>query len=105
MLRRFPYPFASAVSVLSDVDGSVKERYRAYIAQLVQQFGLDFGDSTWLTGWPALGILSRDFTVHGWEVGGSARSRTFAESIAEYHLGNIDHFHAFLASGPRVAIL
>ena len=129
-LRPLPYPFASAVSIVSDLDGTNRERYDGYVGQLVGDLGLDFGDSTWLH-WvseletdgpeeaapgeprPALphralhaGFLSYDF---GYGLREPApvyrRARAFAEHLAQFHLGNLDHFHALLPKGPRVVVL
>jgi len=105
MLRDFPFPFASALSIVSDVDGSTRPNYVAYVGQLVHQLGLDFGDSAWLAAPPGLGILSRDFTIHGATSETVDHFHTFAQAMAEFHSGNLDHFHSFLASGPRAAAL
>jgi hypothetical protein len=117
MLRPFPYPFASALAIISDVDGSSRARYDAYVGQLVGTLGLDFGDSMWLRwscnapaqGTPiggGLGFFSRHFGLGRDEVAQTyLRSRTLFESLAEFHCGNVDHYHAFLSKGPRVAVL
>ena len=116
-IRSFPYPFASALSIVSDVDGASKARYEGYVGQIVRKHGLDFGDSTWLrmsceavaAGIPishGLGFFSRYFGFGGDDVERTfVRTRTFFESLGEYHLGNLDHFHAFVNRGPRVAVL
>ncbi len=116
-IRPFPYPFASALSIVSDVDGASKARYEGYVGQIVRKHGLDFGDSTWLrmscetvaAGIPishGLGFFSRYFGFGGDDVERTfVRTRTFFESLGEYHLGNLDHFHAFVNRGPRVAVL
>lgn len=112
-LRDLPYPFSSALSILSDCDGSSLREYEAYVDAFIR-LGLDFGDSTWLH-WShsakfdaatALGFFSYSYSkgrLHdqAWMV----RTRTFAQSVAEYHKGNIDHFHSLLRNGPRVVIL
>jgi len=117
MIRAFPYPFASALSIVSDVDGSSKARYEGYVGQIVRKHGLDFGDSTWLRtscettpgGIPVsygLGFFSRNFGFGNDDVPRTfLRTRTFIESLVEYHAGNLDHFHAFVNRGPRVAVL
>lgn len=117
MIRAFPYPFGSALTVVSDVDGSSKARYEGYIGDMVRKLGLDFGDSTWLRASceskpsetpiaNGLGFFSRHFGLGNSEVARTfVRTRTLLESIAEYHAGNLDHFHAFVSRGPRVAVL
>jgi hypothetical protein len=112
-VRALPYPFSSAMSVLSDCDGSSRPRYEAYL-DAFSRLGLDFGDSTWLR-WnhqvvrktaSALGFFSHTFSkgaIHN--AAFMAATRTFAESVAEYHSGNIDHFHSLLGEGPRVVIV
>ena len=40
-IREFPYPFASALAVASDIDGATRTSYTAYVGQLVRL----------LTGW------------------------------------------------------
>ncbi len=112
-VRALPYPFASAMSVISDCDGSSRSRYQAYVGAFTSR-GLDFGDSTWLhwnhqTGFRAgggLGVYS-----YTWSKGlyhdpaWLSRTRTFAESVAGYHAGDIDHLHSLFRDGPRVAIV
>jgi hypothetical protein len=112
-VRRLPFPFASAVAILSDVDSSHPERYAGYVGMLVDQLGLDFGDSTWLAsavsaaGQPfGLGFFSPRMTLGSdAPLADLGPVRTLVEAVAQHHLGNIDHFHAFLPNGPRVAIL
>jgi hypothetical protein len=112
-IRSLPYPFASAMSVVSDCDGSSRMRYEAYV-QCFTRRGLDFGDSTWLhwnnqTGFRSaggLGFFSHTYSrglVH--EAAWLDRTRTFAESVAGYHAGDIDHFHSLFRDGPRVVIV
>lgn len=108
-IRLLPFPFGSAISIVSDVDGSRRSRYDAYVRQLVHQLGFDFGDSTWLR-WtlPAggSGFLSPNLTLGRDETTDTYNTtRTFCELVNEYHTGNIDHFHAFQSKGPRVAII
>ena len=117
LIRPFPYPFASALTVVSDVDGSSRARYDGYIGDIVRKYGLDFGDSMWLRAScesPAsdvpiangLGFFSRYYSLGNNEVERTfVRVRTLFESLAEYHAGNVDHFHAYLSKGPRVAVL
>jgi hypothetical protein len=117
LTRPFPYPFASALTVVSDVDGAAKARYDGYMGDLVHTYGLDFGDSMWLRTCcetPAsdvpiaagLGFFSRFFGVGNKEAARTfVRVRTLIESVAEFHTGNVDHYHSFLNKGPRVAIL
>ncbi len=117
-VRLLPYPFASAVSVVSDLDSSSRQRYGAYVGMLVDKLGLDFGDSTWLRwclagkGNPddvvgtAFGFFSRFFSIgRGEKPSVFAHTRTFCDSIAEFHAGNVDHFHSLLSRGPRVILL
>jgi hypothetical protein len=119
-VRLLPYPFASALAIASDVDSSRRHRYDGYVGQLVDELGLDFGDSTWLSWdlgvvgtWKGarrlglgLGILT-PWLTEGREVDAEIfeNTRTFIENIAEFHKGNIDHFHAFFMRGIRVAPL
>jgi hypothetical protein len=112
-LRVLPYPFSSAMSVVSDCDASNRPRYEAYVAAFTRR-GLDFGDSTWLqwnhmTDFDAgvgLGFFSCTYSrglIHDerW----MTLTRTFVESVAGYHAGNVDHFHSLLRDGPRVVIV
>lgn len=113
-VRPLPFPFASGVAIASDVDASNRQRFAGYVGQLVDQLGLDFGDSIWLH-WRYLrgraqgngfGFLSRNLTTGADEQAGIfTGTHTFAENIAQHHKGNVDHFHAFHGRGPRVAIL
>ncbi|MDD5218202.1 MAG: hypothetical protein PHS88_08900, partial [Candidatus Omnitrophica bacterium] len=111
-IREYPFPFQSALAITSDIDRSNRERYQAYMRQIVLQYGFDFDSSTWLHSnlgtYAGLGFLSRHFTFydHGPE------SQTYREHgldpyemFSEYHKGNLDHWHSFLARGPRVVIL
>lgn len=113
-VRLLPYPFASAVSVVSDVDASRRARYDGYVGMLVGELGLDFGDLTWLR-WQyftkqnksnGFGFFSRYLTIGRTEHPKIfENTRTFNEGIAEFHKGNIDHFHSFLQRGPRVVLV
>lgn len=113
-IRMIPFPFSSALAIVSDIDASTRDRYDAYVGALVGEFGLDFGDSTWLS-WQykgridrsnALGFFSRYLSVGASEPRKFFNvTRTFNESLAEFHKGNVDHFHSFLARGPRVIML
>ena len=117
LIRAFPYPFASALTVVSDVDAATRGRYRGYVGDMVCKLGLDFGDSTWLktsSESPAsemqytngLGFFSRHFGSGSSEPARAFHwTRTLLESVAEYHAGNLDHFHAYLMRGPRVTVL
>jgi hypothetical protein len=116
-VRALPFPFASALSIVSDVDDASRACYDAYVGLLVRELGLDFGDSTWLTwqtriqregAWsfgPGLGFFANDFS-DGAELPSERydRTRTLNESVGEWHLGNLDHWHAFLGWGPRVLV-
>lgn len=106
-IRTLPYPFASAVAVVSDIDGSTRQRYDAYVGMLVGKLGLDFGDSI---------FLRRDgkepsFLSNSLDMGMNLRpavfteTRTLFENVAQFHTGNVDHFHAFSSHGPRVTIV
>jgi hypothetical protein len=116
-IRQLPYPFASAASIVSDLDASRRERYDAYVGLLVRELGLDFGDSTFLAR-PYLrperqltrsqmhGFLTSRFDTGFDDPPEVFRStRTFSETVAEFHIGNIDHFHAFSNGGPRFFVL
>ena len=117
LIRAFPYPFASALTIVSDVDAATRGRYEGYVRDMVRRLGFDFGDSIWLktsSESPAgeipytngLGFFSRHFGTGKTEVVRSFHwTRTFLESVAEYHAGNVDHFHSYMMRGPRVAVL
>ncbi|MGI9168818.1 MAG: hypothetical protein ACR2FH_01390 [Caulobacteraceae bacterium] len=111
-IRELPWPFASAISVVSDADGTNRARYDAYCGAFLA-LGLDFGDSTFLR-WSynnALrgtesGFFSRHFSLGLNEPAETfERTRTFNENLVEYHLGNIDHFHSFLSTGPKAVMV
>lgn len=119
--RRFPPPFGHAVAVLSDIDGSDRERSYLYHDQLIRQLGLDFGDSVWLFGrhialpetpatgrlkeMPGLGMTHPSGDPEGWTVGELSRICSFREMVAGMLRGNFDHFHAFMPSGHRLVWL
>lgn len=117
-IRLLPYPFASAFAVASDVDGSSRETFDGYTNMLVHDLGLDFGDSSWLHwrySFNANGVAS--LTNSGGFLSPSLtertdddrkffrRNRSFLEILSDYHEGSVDHYHAFLPHGPRVAVL
>ncbi|MDD5671499.1 MAG: sulfotransferase domain-containing protein, partial [Candidatus Omnitrophica bacterium] len=110
-LREFPFPFESALAITSDTDRTNRTRYRAYMKQLVQNGGLDFGDSAWLHSnngdFAGLGFFSPHFTLYNQEFPKKYQEWGFLphEMLDEYHKGNLDHWHSFLTRGPRVAIL
>jgi hypothetical protein len=112
-IRLMPFPFNSALAIVSDLDGSQRPQYEAYTGQLIGRLGLDFGDSTWLQ-WAygkerrrgvGFGFLSPDGTTDCDDPNEIFNdTRTFFESLAEFHIGNVDHFHSFFIDGPRVVI-
>jgi len=113
-VRPMAFRFASAVAAVSDIDGSSRQSYDGYVGMLVNELGLDFGDSLWLrwrldserndAGGTAAGFFSRYFGIGRTEPAATFdKTRTFTENVIEYHLGNVDHFHSFLSRGPRVA--
>lgn len=112
-IRELPYPFSSAIAIVSDADATRRIRYDAYCDAFLG-LGLDFGDSTFLR-WSyqnklhrgiESGFFSRHFSLGLTE---SARifdrTHTFYESVAEYHKGNLDHFHSLLSCGPKVVMI
>jgi hypothetical protein len=107
-VRIFPYPFGSAVAIVSDIDGSSRTRYAGYIGALVEELGLDFGDSIWLRRQESgigLGFLSARLTMQaGDDEPLYDATHTFNENVVEFHKGNVDHFHSFLPNGPRVVV-
>jgi len=116
-LRTMPYPFSSAVSIVSDLDGTTKSRFYAYTEQLVDQFGLDFGDSYWLQ-WRSVkptrdvresretGFFSCKFEYGNSEPAARYKhTLTFNEAVHQFHNGNLDHFHSLLPAGPRTLLL
>ena len=44
-IRVWPYPFEIAFAVTSDIDRSQTNLFKAYTGQVVNEHGLDFGDS------------------------------------------------------------
>lgn len=113
-IRLLPYPFDSALAVVSDIDASCKVAIQNYVGTLVRRLGFDFGDSIWLTSsieegdFPPAGqgFLNADFTGRPEEHDeATVPLYTLAEAVAEYHRGNVDHLHAFTQAGPRVLIL
>jgi len=116
-VRILPYPFASALSIVSDVDSSRRHRYEGYIGEIVDDLGLDFGDSIWLSwfkmprGNKKIVAMGFGFFTPSLAITGNedeelfANTRTFNENIIEFHKGNVDHFHAFFARGIRVVPL
>lgn len=117
-IRLMPYPFESAIAVASDVDGSDRNTFDGYTRMLVHELGLDFGDSAWLhwryvfnsegrrTSTNSGGFLSPSLTERAAEPAKFfSRNRTFFEMLSAYHEGNVDHYHALLPHGPRIAVL
>ncbi len=115
-VRPLPYPFASALAIASDVDSSSRARFAGYVGSLVDHLGLDFGDSTWVqpkyveqperepfgVGFGFFDDLWGDGSAY--PPGFFATTRTLNESVAAYHRGDVDHWHAFLPRGPRVLV-
>jgi hypothetical protein len=105
-IRYLPFPFNSSVAINSDTDTTSAVTYRLYNRQIVDQYGLDFGDSCWLHQnlgvRPGLGFFTSDFR---YDDGREALGLSLFEMLQEYHEGNFDLWHSFLARGPRVAIL
>jgi hypothetical protein len=115
-IRTYPYPFGGALAVVSDVDSSQRDRYAAYVGILTAELGLDFGDSTWLVPrHTSVGTATKNngFGFFSWRYDDGrgdpsesvAATRTLNESLVEFHLGNVDHFHSFLPRGPRFVVV
>jgi len=118
-VRAFPRPFASAAAVVSDIDASTRETYQAYTEALIERAGMDFGDSYWLyrvygvspAGGPfrqtGLGFLDpRNPASPDADLDDDAPEPVLLPGAVGEHLrGNIDHFHAFLGTGPRFAFV
>ncbi|MCA9290511.1 MAG: hypothetical protein KDA25_05250, partial [Phycisphaerales bacterium] len=113
-VRLLPHPFASLMTIMSDIDAAERADAEAYRRQLVEVHGLDFGDSFRLalrthgrmgseafalyhcTGAPPpAGDADRDLDT----------TCTFLEIVRAYHLGHVDHLHGLSGMGPRVAWL
>ena len=119
-LRLMPYPFANALAIVTDLDAAERNDYTAYRGQLVDELGLDFGDSAFLhcTGglYPRNVRAVREMALSFFRYDGdvndlSSKTRdlnsnfTFLEVLREYHLGNISHLHSYGALGPRLVAL
>jgi len=122
-VRLLPPPFGHGVAVLSDIDDSDRERSGLYHGQLIEEHGLDFGDSMWLFGRTAA-LLERDehglrrvFTYPGQALGHPCGDpdawtgedlvciRSSREMIVGALRGDFDHFHAFMPTGHRLVWL
>ncbi|MCB9946709.1 MAG: hypothetical protein H6842_02645 [Rhodospirillaceae bacterium] len=110
-VRRLPYPFSGILALASDTDGSSRADYEFYSRLFVAERGLDFGDSVRLIDSPV-----GDFPgmkLFGWnaepppagEYRAPADGLTFFETLREAYLGNIDHFHGLMNSGPKIVVL
>ena len=119
-LRLMPYPFANALSIVTDLDASERDDYTAYREQLVDKLGLDFSDSAFLhcSGgtYPrnvravremALSFFRYDCDTLDLSTATRdlASAFTFLEVLREYHLGNISHLHSYGILGPRIVPL
>ncbi|MDF8332089.1 hypothetical protein [Novosphingobium cyanobacteriorum] len=113
-VRDMPFGFASAMSIVSDVDAANQPLYAAYVGQIVGRYGLDFGDSCWLR-WHGVEARSGAVLAHSLAfftdsfTDGSERPaaefrqvRTLNHNVNEYLSGNLEHFHSYLPYGPRV---
>lgn len=119
-IRPFPFPFGSALAIVSDIDHAERSDYEGYVSALVHDAGLDFGDScfllqdtdhryirseTWtdLATLPALAWFSYDGRLRSADqTRDQSRCLSSGEMLKEYHLGNIDHFHGLAFYGPRL---
>jgi len=112
-----PFPFSSAMAIVSDLDGTTKCRFKAYTDQMCGDLGLDFGDSYWLQWRTTVknkmikasretGFFSYSFG-YGSEEPASRywHTLTFNEALHQFHTGNLDHFHSLLSTGPRTILL
>lgn len=109
-IREYPYPFNSAFAVTSDIDRSNRQRYAGYVGALVRDNGLDFGDSVWLQTnqvgkFQGLGFFSKSIqTLDRQDHGRLDSEMDQYELAAEFHKGNIDHWHGLLVRGSRFTI-
>jgi hypothetical protein len=122
-VRLLPPPFGHGVAVLSDIDDSDRERSGLYHGQLIEEHGLDFGDSMWLFGrtigvyeqtaegipgirtFPGLGIHHPGSNDHDWNRDDLQVTRSPREMIAGVLRGDFDHFHSFMPCGSRLVWL
>ncbi len=113
-MRALPYPFSSALALTSDCDFTSRPHHSAYVGELVERHGLDFGDSLWLAAYPGipersgpgLAVLGPDFRLDARHFE-RERGRQLDpwEVLRGHHRGNIDHWHSFHMRGPRVFVL
>ena len=113
-VRMFPHPFYSAFSLVSDCDKSGRDDYVAYKTQLVDILGLDFGDSCRLQDRTYGGTDTDGLCFYNCDGKGPPAADEdkdlnevlgFLEMLREVHLGNIDHYHFYSGSGPRIFYL
>ncbi|MBX3322170.1 MAG: hypothetical protein KF757_04185 [Phycisphaeraceae bacterium] len=123
-LRPLPPPFSHVVAILSDIDDSDRSRCDAYHGQLIDQLGLDFGDSAWLfgrtatprligntaadaviVGYRGLGVLHPCGEPDAWTDKDLDTVFSYREMIAGFLRGRFDHFHSFMPCGPRMVWL
>jgi hypothetical protein len=110
-VREFPYPFKTAFAITSDIDRSNRRHFAGYVGQIVRDHGLDFGDSVWLQTngsqpFQGLGFYDARYQLRDREaIPVLVDEFDHYELVAEYHRGNIDHWHGSLVRGPRFVVL
>ncbi len=109
-IRLFPYPFSTICAIVSDIDTADRHDYYGYKGLLVDDYGLDFGDSFRLhqrsqdiENYEALALYRYDGAVYPMseQFRNYSISLGFIEILREYHRGNLDHFHSFNSLGQR----
>ncbi len=122
-VRLLPPPLGHGVAVLSDIDDSNRERSSLYHGQLIEEHGLDFGDSMWLYGRIAVAYVQDnddEFHVRAvsglglghpsgdpevWTTDDLKTVRSSQEMIVGTLRGDFDHYHTFLPTGHRIVWL
>jgi hypothetical protein len=117
-VRLFPHPFASALAIVSDCDKSQRSDFLGYRGLLVDEMGLDFGDSCRLMRrsvasrfHDGLCFLRHDGAIEPEDAPDDAtadalaQAMEFCELLREAHLGHVDHYHFLSGSGPRFFLL
>jgi hypothetical protein len=113
-IRRFPYPFATILAIVSDCDKCCRIDFNAYRSRFVDELGLDFGDSCKLMTRSPGSHYHDSLCIYRYDGAGHPHSEEnrfldevfgFVEMLREIHLGNIDHYHYFHGAGPRLYFL
>ncbi len=121
-IRLFPYPFESAITIASDIDGSTMIDHNSYTDLLCNLLGLDFGDSSFFyknvkerfyiesefkddPAKNAISFFNDNASVSYNRKIDDFKAMHYLDMVKKYFYCNIDHLHSLSDCGASYLII